>query len=170
MQIIFDGYNVIHAKNFPGRKRRSLEEQRDYLIHLVRQYAARKRVNCIIVFDSKYPYSRQQKHYQRVQVRFSPAHMEADQIIQEMIRQSKNPQMLLIISSDREIQHTAQIHGARILSSEAFLEEELAPQSFTHPESEIEEDSKPDTPMSEQEIQEWLRLFSEGEENEDTTP
>ncbi len=167
-QIILDGYNIIHAKNFPGRKGRSLEAQRDYLIHLVRQYAARKRINCTIVFDSKFPFSRQQKRYQRVQVRFAPAHTEADRIIQDMVRQSKNPRTLLVISSDREIQHTARVHGAQVMASEAFLQKEIAPYPVRQPEPEEPEEHKPEAALSDREVEEWLRLFSQGEDADES--
>ncbi len=165
--VILDGYNMIHARNFPGKKGRSLEEQRNYLIHLIKQYAARKRIPCTIVFDSKFPFSRQQKNYYRVTVRYSPAHTEADQVIQQMVRQSKQPHTLLVVSSDREIQHTAKIHGARVMTSESFLKEEIAPFPSTSTQPKEPEDSKPDATLSDQEIAEWLRLFSQGEANED---
>ncbi len=166
--VILDGYNLIHSRHFPGYKGRSLEDKRDYLIHLIRQYATQKRLRCIIVFDSKMPFSRQGKTYHRVEVRFSPPHKEADHVIQEMIRKSKNPPTILVVSSDRAIQHTAKVHGASAMSSETFWDEEAAfrpsmPTTTTIAEGENE---KPDANLSDEQVQEWLDLFSR-EDDED---
>ncbi len=165
--VILDGYNLVHSRNFPGKKGRSLESQRDYLVQLIRQYAARTRRHCLVVFDSKIPFSRQTRKYSRVEVRFSPPHKEADHVIQEFIRNSKNPRALLVVSSDREIQHTARAHGAQVMSSESFWASEL-PARMPPPTNLPAEDDeqKPDGELSEQELQEWLRLFTNDEEDD----
>ncbi len=166
--VLLDGYNLIHSGRFPGRKGRSLEEQRDYFIHLIRQYATQKRRQCIVVFDSKMPFSRQRKKLGRVEVRFSPPNKEADQVIQEIIRRSKNPRTLVVVSSDRAIQHTAKIHGASFLSSEAFWEEEAPyhPTQKASAPSDEPEAEKPDANLSDDQIQEWLNLFSQRDEED----
>jgi predicted RNA-binding protein with PIN domain len=78
-------------------------------------------VKCILVFDG---YGKN-KHDQNIEVKFSktdtgPDYGHADAFIKHLVEKSKNPKLLKIVSSDREITFFAKDCGARIQTAETF--------------------------------------------------
>ncbi len=165
---LIDGYNLLHAGGILEDSARPLEEQRDHLCQCLQQFARKGRHRVTVVFDGQGKGLQLKCSYRNVSVLFSPTHREADEVIQHHIRQAKDPAMLVVVSSDREITHTARAHGARVLTSPAFarsLHTLSRPTAGNQPPG--EEKKKYDPTLSAAELQEWLKLFNSSPDEED---
>lgn len=151
---IIDGYNVIHA--IPSLKKtlaHNGESAREMLIHSVSQLTHRKKFRCTIVFDGTTPNnSVKQSAHAPVHVLFSFPH-SADAKIKQMIEQSKNRSLLVIISSDTEIMNFAKVCSCQTHTSKHFANL-LSETSDTVTE-------KSDAPLTKSQIDEWLKIFGE---------
>ena len=93
----------------------------DTMIEKLKSHFWGKGIKCTLVFDG----FGQNKHENNINVKFSktgvgPDYGTADALIKHLIEKSKNPKLLKIVSSDREVSSFAKECGSRILSSESF--------------------------------------------------
>ncbi|HFE65606.1 MAG TPA: hypothetical protein ENK14_14495 [Caldithrix sp.] len=166
-KILIDGYNVIKAPRvrFPGFS--SLELQREHLIKVLKSNPQLQRSQTTVVFDSRIyiPPSRTQKHG-NLTVIFTPLNKSADEVIQQLVRQSSQPGKILVVTSDRSIQFTAKDHGARAMESHVFWQKlQTRKKNRSVGRGEPQEGA---TPLSDREVKEWLSLFrSRGGENDE---
>jgi len=151
---IIDGYNVIHA--IPSLKKTLAHDAmsaRELLIHSVAQLTHQKKFRCTIVFDGVAPSdSAKQSPHAPVHVIYSSP-LNADAKIKQMIEQSKNRSLLVIVSSDREI-----LSFAKVCSCETHTSKHFANILFSTNKTVAE---KSDTPLSQAQINEWLKIFGE---------
>lgn len=120
--IIIDAYNLIHRVD---ELRILLEQSQDVCVDtmvtkLSSHYFDRK-IKVIIAFDG-YGINR---HERNVEVKFSKTNTgmdygNADGYIKAMIEKSRNPKLMIIVSSDKGITWFAKDCGCRIQSSESF--------------------------------------------------
>ena len=120
--IIIDAYNLMHkVTELRILLAQSQEICVDTMIQKLRTHYFGMGVKCILVFDG----FGQNKHESNIEVKFSktgvgPDYGNADGLIKHLIEKSKNPKLMKIVSSDREVSSFAKECGSRILTSESF--------------------------------------------------
>ncbi len=120
--IIIDAYNLMHkVTELRLLLAQSQEICVDTMIEKLRSHFWGKGVKCTLVFDG----FGQNKHENNINVKFSktgvgPDYGNADGLIKHLIEKSKNPKLIKVVSSDREVSSFAKECGSRILSSEGF--------------------------------------------------
>lgn len=134
MQIIIDGYNLIHAwgwmptKQHPGSLSRGRQRMFSRLAEFI---PADARNQVAIIFDAGHWYPVGEKLSQQTSrsescwgfdVRFADQYDEADSMIEDLIRQSSNPDQLLVISSDHRLIQAAQRRKAQSVRSQDCLD------------------------------------------------
>lgn len=151
---ILDGYNLIHA--MPALKKtlaHDAQSAREMLIHSVARLTHRKKFRCTIVFDGSPPSNTvKQSPNAPIHVVYSSP-QNADAKIKQMIEQSKHRSLLVIVSSDREILNFAKVCSCQTHTSKHFAN--LLSQTNDVP------TEKSDTPLSQSQIDEWLKIFGE---------
>jgi hypothetical protein len=153
MPVLVDGHNLI------GRLPDIRLEDRDdeaRLVSRLQAYAGRTGKRVTVVFDCGMPGGRSENlSGGRVTVVFAPTGRNADRVLIERIRRSRNPQGLIVVTSDREVIAAAERRGARVVHSEEFADElEVAP---------VSAGAKEDVRLSPAEVEAWLALFEDGE-------
>ncbi len=165
-KIIIDGYNFIKAPGAILPKNESLELQRDHLIKLLHSLPTLRNQDITIVFDGNQPpVAINAPKFRRMKVIFSGAGKEADDIIQNIIRNEANPGNLQIVSSDRKIQFTAKDHGALITNSADFWSQ-LQSRNKTKQSSGNQPNA--DSELSDKEVDEWLQIFQNRSPEDDS--
>ena len=149
---LIDGYNVI--KRTPVFDRLSLEASRKQLIALLPQVRWPTVVSqVIVVFDA--PESSRLSPRAHLHVQY--AHPSADAFIREKIQTAAGRSRFIVVSDDREILHTAKIHGSLCFST-AWLMQHAAGKRGGRSGADV--DRPEDRPLSaprEREITEELR-------------
>jgi predicted RNA-binding protein with PIN domain len=164
--LIIDGYNVIEAAPELFKKMPALENRRDHLLRMIRSTPYLRNKKIIVVFDGSSPQGTPKKYrHHNIQVIFSGAQQEADQVIQDMIREESPRKSLLIISSDHEIQNTARDHNTQTSSSQAFWQQSRPRRSNQNKSHNTDYSKEKD--LSQREVQEWLQIFKEGQQGND---
>jgi len=91
-----------------------------------------------------------------VRIVFAGAGKDADSLIEKLLERSSAPRRMTVVSSDRRLRQAARRRRARWLSSEAFLRRLGAELDGPAPAPPAR---KPDVPLSQGEIDHWLRQF-----------
>ena len=123
--ILVDGYSVLHAwPRFATRKARglSLQQRREMLVGLLRQYADHGRRRVTLVFDG-YAAKRKPEGTEPtpgVEVLFSERGKTADDLIERLVGQSEHKANALVVTSDNMERQTVEAMGAHTTSAEAF--------------------------------------------------
>lgn len=128
LHVIIDGYNFLKTTgmmdlNVPDSQ---LERARNRLLQFLKrsfpQPEDRRRIT--VVFDSltllDLPHRLKEKGFE---VLFSRGYDSADELIIEMIQNSHTPKQMLIVSSDHEIQQSAQRRRANFVDSDVWLDQ-----------------------------------------------
>lgn len=155
---IIDGYNLIH--NVPRLRDalgQNLEYARNTLVSLLRSYQSSHRLNITLVFDGDevgQPAS-EMPSTKWLRIIYSKPPEKADPLIKRLIRKSHNKKALFVVSADNEIISSAKQHGANVLSPDEFYL-----RVTKHP-LQDQLNQKYDEKISEQELDEWLKLFGE---------
>jgi uncharacterized protein len=148
---IIDGHNVLHASAML-RKILLKTETKAYsaLIMLCERFQLTRNITLTIIFDG-FPPEDFTGATGNVTVGFSH-NRNADSIIRNLIAESKNPRILIIVSNDHEIRNYARIHGCDLLTAEEFLQSSNRSSPDSASEKPIHDDVS---------VAEWLRLFNE---------
>jgi predicted RNA-binding protein with PIN domain len=123
--VLVDGYSVLHAwPRFATRKARqlSLQQRREALVGLLRQYADHSRRRVMVVFDgyaAKHKPEKQEAAH-GVEVLFSERGKTADDLIERLVAQSEHKSSILVVTSDNMERHTVEASGAQSASAEVF--------------------------------------------------
>jgi predicted RNA-binding protein with PIN domain len=116
---------VLHAwPRFATRKARqlSLQQRRDLLVGLLRQYADHSRRRVTVVFDgyaAKHKPAEQEPTH-GIEVLFSGRGKTADDLIERLVGQSEHKDGILVVTSDNMERHTVEAMGAQSTSAEVF--------------------------------------------------
>lgn len=120
--IIIDAYNLMHKVT---ELRLLLAQSQDIcvdtMVSKLSSHYFGKGIKCILVFDG----FGKNKHEHNIDVKFAktgvgPDYGHADALIKHLVDKSRNPKLLKIVSSDRDITFFAKECGSRIQTSESF--------------------------------------------------
>ncbi|MEP7219345.1 MAG: NYN domain-containing protein [Bacteroidota bacterium] len=164
---VIDGYNVLHAATELKRTLDAfgIDKARGDLMNAIATFAERKKCDCIVVFDGVVDEGNLST---RVRV-LSSRTRSADDIIREHARE--NGRNLVVVSSDLEIIGTARANMAMVVSARDFASELTlgthsrglaAPRGGSarpHRIAEIRERSEKPNALSEDDVDEWKKLF-----------
>ena len=165
-EILIDGYNLLYSTDIVSDNQADLETQRDELLRKLQNFAVKKRSKIIVVFDAKEKIHGGKIHLSFVKVIFSPPGKLADDVIRSMIRKSKKPQNLVVVSSDNEIRRTARDHSATSVTSQEFanqLHRIKFGENSGRKNKEIGQKYNPE--MDDAELAYWKTLFENREED-----
>jgi len=158
MPLLIDGHNLIGK--MPDI---SLEDPDDEakLVSRLKAYCSRTHKRATVVFDQGLPGGTSHVLSSSVvKAIFAPAGRVADGILKERIRKSRDPQGLIVVTSDHEVARAAEARRARVIRSEDF-----ARQIESSSSGEISGGAgKPGATLGEDEVSEWLRLFNRRKE------
>ncbi len=156
MLVLIDGHNLIGQ--MPDIDLSEAHDEARLLARL-RQYRAKTGRKLIVFFDSGGAYKPAQSRTKGgITVRYAPHGVTADRLIMNHLQKIRNPQQTLVVSSDRAIQRAAAHVRARIVASADFAAQ-LSARAPAAPKADD------DAPLSEAEVDEWLRLFNQTGDN-----
>lgn len=126
MALIIDGHNLIGTDLLPGIRLGDADDEW-LLVQRLRAYAAAKRLKLTVVFDSgPAPAPRGQLSGSRVAVRFAPPGVEADAVIVQMVRASRQPGKATVVTNDQGLAGQVRAAGGQVRSATQFAGQ-LAP-------------------------------------------
>jgi len=159
MPLLIDGHNLI-AKT-PGLRLDDPDDEAR-LVERLRRYRARTGRKITVFFDAGLPGGPDRDlSTAGVQVIFAPQGQTADEMIIRRLRRTRNPQGVIVVSSDQAIIQVARRRGIRVLRSEVFAAE-LSPAPASPGQREA-------IHLSQEEVESWLKLFQE-RKGEDSSP
>jgi predicted RNA-binding protein with PIN domain len=101
---------------------KKLEAVREAFIQKVSRVYAQKKMKIVVVFDGRAEFGSSTIHYPNVTVKFSRHPETADDVINTIIRNCKNPKQLTVVSSDaKDIGRVAKAHGVALWNADDFL-------------------------------------------------
>jgi predicted RNA-binding protein with PIN domain len=116
--LVVDGYNVSHAA-WPGT---SIADQRERLVTALAELHARAGVEVEVVFDGADVEPAWSAGARTpVRVRFSPAGVEADDVVLQLVDELPRHRPVVVASSDRRVRDGARARGAATVSSTPLL-------------------------------------------------
>jgi predicted RNA-binding protein with PIN domain len=149
--ILIDGHNLIGRLGTISLQDPDDEEK---LVQFLRSYQARTGKAITVVFDPgegfALPWSGRSGN---VEVVYAPHGSNADAIIARRVRQSRQPDQWLVVTSDRDLARAATQSGARVQTAKAFAVD----LNRLHETSSGSEE----TSLSPEEVEAWLTLFEE---------
>ena len=152
MPYLIDGHNLIGK--MPDIDLSDPDDERA-LVGRLRAHCARARKRATVVFDHGQPAGRSWALSRgAVQVVFAAHSQTADDLILNRVKRARDPHGLIVVTSDRALADAVRAHGAQVRSAEAFAAQLNGPTPHTN-------DKNQERPLSEKEIEEWLRLFGE---------
>lgn len=156
--ILIDGYNLLHASGVFGTVgRTSLEASREALLDWLGEVLSDgQRQRTTIVFDAReappgLPRSGE-KHGMRIH--FAPRGREADELLEELIRDHSSPRALVVVSSDHRIQRAARRRRAKFIDSDQWVATSRHTPDPDQPEPDHRDGPSPD------ELRAWLDEFN----------
>ncbi len=175
-KLLIDGYNLLFQSQLVGRGRgqRWLEKARGRLLQLlVNKLTELERRETTIVFDAaERPDDLSSTlNAHEIEVLFANEYDEADDLLEEMIRQAPQPKLLRVVSSDQRVRKCARARRAQSIDADSFLNEletrliqgptiqtPLSPaQTPSH--QKVLDDDEGASPLSDQEVDYWMREF-----------
>jgi len=155
MPLLVDGHNLIGQ--IPGLDL-SDEDDEAQLVMLLRRYTTGKRGRqAIVVFDRGIYGHPQRLNGYGVTCYFARSPQDADAQIIKRLSTLQRPHDWTVVTSDRQVARAAQERGVRVVSSQTFARQLLAPAPSDAP----SQHDKPDIQLSDAEVEEWLRAFGE---------
>jgi predicted RNA-binding protein with PIN domain len=160
-----DGYNLLFVSGSMGKvtSANDLARSRNRVLDLMLEYLPPNLANrTIVVFDAprhgRSEVAEESKHGD-MQVVFAKQHPEADDLIEEMIRNHPQPRRLTVVSGDQRIRVAARHRRVKDIDSESWwthleTRHAQANRSIEQPESGREK-SEPDDDDTD-----WLEVFS----------
>ncbi len=165
---LIDGYNLIHALGLIQRRvaEGELETARRRLLEfLVKSFAA-DAGRVTVVFDAKQAPRgvKRQQVFHGLHVDFAPKKLSADDRIEELIEQAREPRRLVVISNDGRIQNAAKRRRAQSWTHEDLLDfidkKRVGTKQEVPPQGDAE---SPD--LTTEEMKRWLTEFADVEDD-----
>lgn len=121
--LIIDGYNLLHQDpEWAALIPHDLVAARQRLVRHTEPYAFSLAEQVTIVFDGKDFGEDDALRAAKLEVFFSPGHLSADHVIEQLVCKAPKPQRILVITSDRAERDTVSGAGASTMTSQDFLE------------------------------------------------
>jgi predicted RNA-binding protein with PIN domain len=156
MKWLIDGHNLIGQ--MPNLQLDDPDDE-EKLLEQLRRYRARTGHSLTVIFDPGQGYRLgQTKKQGGLTIQFAPSGKTADEIIMQRLRRVKDPQAVMVVSSDRSVQRVAQQVQVRVLDSREFARQ-LLPGKSTAPD--LDAGSRADVSLSPNEVDEWLDIFNQ---------
>lgn len=135
LHYILDGYNIIRHPDFISVKK--IKDARVGLLRFItdKKPCGSSNNKVTVVFDGSGDLDTARVSNKRIEVLFTgffPAagaeafHSNADDKIKKLVRDSKNPRIIVVVSDDREIQFFIKSYGARSMSAAEFINKGVA--------------------------------------------
>jgi uncharacterized protein len=161
-RLLIDGHNLIGQ--MPDLSLADLDDEQQLIVRL-RKYAARRRAQIVVVFDSGSPGGKSRElSGGGVTAIFAGSHTIADRVLMERIRELKKPGEWIAVSSDREVQQAAARRHLIVWSSPVF-----AAQLITPPPTNGKTSAPVEAEVSPDDVQEWLNIFGDVPQDELST-
>jgi predicted RNA-binding protein with PIN domain len=159
MKILIDGYNLLHASGVFGAARGAggFEASRRALLDALARLLGDGRGTATVVFDAADapPGLPGRYAHDGIDVRFARDYPSADALIEELIEAHEAPTSLTVVSADHRVSAAARRRRAKAASSgEWFAGLRAAAARGPDP-----GDTKPPPPVSDGEVERWLREF-----------
>lgn len=156
MHWLIDGHNLIGQ--MPNLRLDDPNDEAKLLEHL-RRYRARTGHKITVIFDSGLTYRPgQTKKQGGITIQFAPSGKTADQLIMRRLRRVKNPQAVIVVTSDRAVQRAADQVRVRTLGSRDFVQQLF---NNTPGNTSTDEGNQADVKLSPDEVDEWLSIFKQ---------
>jgi predicted RNA-binding protein with PIN domain len=170
MQILIDGYNLLHVTGIfgtPGHPRAFQQARERLLAHLADRLGASRAAHTTVVFDASEapPGLPRQTVLSGISVHFAADHNSADDLLELFIESHTAPKQLTVVSSDHRVQRAARRRKATYLDSDVWYRELLRSTHETDAGSATHDSGKPSQPLDEHQVREWVELFNAGSEN-----
>jgi len=156
MPILIDGHNLIGR--LPAISLQDPDDE-EKLARLLSSYQARTGKAITVVFDPGGAFALpKRRRLGGVDIVFAPHGSTADRVIARRVQKIRNPGEWLVVTSDRELSETVARLGARVQSAEAFALDMTgsagAPPDWR------------ETPPSPDEVDSWLALFEDQDQQQ----
>lgn len=154
MAYLVDGHNLIPKL---GISLSDLDDEKA-LLHILQQFSRLKRKKVEVYFDQAAPGFAGVQRYGRVTAVFVRSGSEADQAISARLRKmGRSAANWVVVSSDHLVQAEARALHAKSLSSEEFAQ--MVRSTLANAQEAFENTGMDSGGLSENEIEEWLRIF-----------
>jgi len=123
MQLIIDGYNLLHVdRSLIQLDPIQLQRERDRLVHQLSAYGNLKQQEIIVVFDGWQGgwYTEKKEKKKGVEIIFSKMGEKADEVIKRLVREKGSGAM--VITSDHDISRYAGRMAVAVIPSDQFKE------------------------------------------------
>lgn len=163
---LIDGHNLI--PKIPGWSLRNMDDEQD-LIAVLQRYCAAHQRDVEVFFDQAPAGFSGMRSYGRVKAHFVRQGATADDAIRRRLESLGNQaRNATVVSSDRQVQSEARSRQAAVITSEAFAGElaALLPPADKEQKGRPKPRERPDqgnTQLTQDEIDDWLRLFGADE-------
>lgn len=123
LHFILDGYNIIKRSDFLATQ--VLKDGRRDLVRFIseKKPCGSSNNKVTVVFDGAedldFPRQRDNKG---IEVIFTSNNANADERIKKIVKESRNPKRIVVVSDDREIQFTIRSYGAQIMTVAEFIQ------------------------------------------------
>lgn len=153
MAYIIDGHNLI--PKIPGLSLEAVDDE-EQLILLLQEFCRRTQKKVEVYFDNAPPGQSRSRTYGIVTARFVRSGSTADEAIRSRLaRMGRSARNWTVVSSDHEVQVSAQSARARSITSEEFAALLLRSLSDSTPDS----SKGQEYPLSPEEVEDWIELF-----------
>lgn len=160
MPLLIDGHNLI--AQMTGLHLSDVDDEAQ-LVMLLRRYAAMKRGRTItVVFDRGVYGHPQHLDGYGVTCIFARSPQDADAQLIRRIAAIPNPREWTVITADRQVAQAAAARGVRVIDSRTFAQTLT---NLARPPRRRADPEKPEHTPGQSEVEEWLRLFGEEEED-----
>jgi predicted RNA-binding protein with PIN domain len=153
MSYLIDGHNLIPKVR--GLNLRQINDE-EALIEKLQAFCRAQQKNVVVYFDGAPAGYQGKQSYGRLTAIFVRQGQTADDAIKARLRQlGKGASNWRVVTSDRQIIADARMAGAKVVSSDEFARDLAYKSEISGGESSVE-----NIKLSEDEIDEWLDLFS----------
>lgn len=191
MSLLIDGYNLLHATGIFGRGPApgSLQRSRQALLNFLAASLPPEEVaRTVVVFDAAAapPGLPRTMQHGGMTVRYAERDREADDLIEELIKADSAPRKLTVVSSDHRLQRAARRRRATAVDSDVWYAALRAARQQRSPAERVSSKRVPQSrgsqsretqsselqsrdregaagaaPLSEAEVEQWLREFGD---------
>ncbi len=120
--LIIDGYNVLHqVDELSALLQTDIHLARQRLVRMAENTAHRMAPQTTIVFDGRESGQDNSLTAKHFEIYFSPSNLSADTIIERLVCKYRNPEKILVITSDHAEHETVSSAGAHVMSSQEFM-------------------------------------------------